>query len=79
MLPGRGPFDARATADTLVCALVTRDLALWSAAAPLVPHYRDELALSTLQVAWMLAAFSLAVVAVSVRSGTWPTGSAHGS
>ena len=62
-----------------MCALVTCDLALWSAVVPLVPHYRDELSLSTIQVAWMLAAFSLAVVAVWSRSGTWRTGSAHGS
>jgi MFS family permease len=54
---------------TLVCALVVCDLALWSAVVPLLPHYRHELGLSTLQVAWMLAAFSLAVVAVSVPVG----------
>jgi MFS family permease len=53
----------------LVCALVACDLALWSAVVPLVPHYRHELGLSTLEVAWMLAAFSLAVVAVSVPAG----------
>jgi MFS family permease len=53
----------------LVCALVTCDLALWSAVVPLVPHYRQALGLSTLQVAWMLAAFSLAVVVVSVPVG----------
>jgi MFS family permease len=54
---------------TLVCALVICDLALWSAVVPLLPHYRHALGLSTLQVAWMLAAFSLAVVAVSVPVG----------
>lgn len=70
MLPGLGPYDARVRRlITLVCALVTCDLALWSAVVPLVPHYRDELSLSTIQVAWMLAAFSLAVVAVSVPVG----------
>jgi MFS family permease len=53
----------------LVCALVVCDLSLWSAVVPLLPHYRDELQLSTLQVAWILAAFSLAVVAVSVPVG----------
>jgi MFS family permease len=70
MLPGLGPYDARVRRlITLVCALVTCDLALWSAVVPLVPHYRHELSLSTIQVAWMLAAFSLAVVAVSVPVG----------
>jgi MFS family permease len=63
-------YDARVRRlTTLVCALVICDLALWSAVVPLLPHYRHELGLSTLQVAWMLAAFSLAVVAVSVPVG----------
>ena len=53
----------------LVCALVVCDLSLWSAVVPLLPHYRHQLGLSTLQVAWILAAFSLAVVAVSVPVG----------
>ena len=64
------PYDARVRRLIfLVCALVTCDLMLWSAVVPLVPHYRHELGLSTIQVAWMLAAFSLAVVAVSVPVG----------
>ncbi len=53
----------------LVCVLVTCDLTLWSAVVPLLPHYRHQFGLSTLQVAWMLAAFSLAVVVVSVPVG----------
>jgi MFS family permease len=53
----------------LVCALVVCDLSLWSAVVPLLPHYRHQLGLSTLQVAWILAGFSLAVVAVSVPVG----------
>ncbi len=53
----------------LVCALVMCDLSLWSAVVPLLPHYRHQLGLSTLQVAWILAAFSLAVVVVSVPVG----------
>jgi MFS family permease len=53
----------------LVCALVVCDLSLWSAVVPLLPHYRHQMGLSTLQAAWILAAFSLAVVAVSVPVG----------
>jgi len=53
----------------LVCALVVCDLMLWSAVVPLLPHYRRELGLSTLQTGWILAAFSLAVVVFSVPVG----------
>ena len=53
----------------LVCVLVVFDLTLWSAIVPLLPYYRHELGLSTLQTAWMLAAFSLAVIVVSVPVG----------
>jgi MFS family permease len=53
----------------LVCVLVVFDLTLWSAVVPLLPHYRSALGLSTLQTAWVLAAFSLAVIVVSVPVG----------
>jgi MFS family permease len=53
----------------LVCVLVVFDLALWSAVVPLLPHYRRALDLSTLQAAWILAAFSLAVIVVAVPMG----------
>jgi MFS family permease len=53
----------------LVCVLVVFDLALWSAVVPLLPHYRRALGLSTLQAAWILAAFSLAVIVVAVPMG----------
>ena len=82
MLPVQSaPYDARVRRlIILVCALVTCDLMLWSAVVPLVPYYRHELGLSTIQVAWMLAAFSLAVWSRSrCPSATWPTGSAPGS
>ena len=56
MLPVVDPYDARVRRlIILVCALITCDLMLWSAVVPLVPHYRHELGLSTIQVAWMLA------------------------
>jgi MFS family permease len=75
MLPGpanagRASYDARVRRlITLVCALVVCDLALWSAIVPLVPYYRRQLGLTTLQVGWMLAAFSVAVVLVAVPIG----------
>ncbi|HEX5558732.1 MAG TPA: MFS transporter [Gaiellales bacterium] len=53
----------------LVCLLVVFDLALWSAVVPLLPHYRRALGLTTLQTAWILAAFSLAVIVVAVPMG----------
>ena len=71
MLPGprqvgRASYDARVRRlITLVCALVVCDLALWSAIVPLLPYYRRQLDLTTLQVGWMLAAFSVAVVLVA--------------
>jgi MFS family permease len=75
MLPGVAVGAAGRTIRTmrrlivLVCALVVCDLMLWSAVVPLLPHYRDELGLSTLQTGWILAAFSLAVVVFSVPVG----------
>lgn len=75
MLPGpanagHASHDARLRRlITLVCALVVCDLALWSAIVPLVPYYRRQLGLTTLQVGWMLAAFSVAVVVVAVPIG----------
>ena len=75
MLPGprrAGPasYDARVRRlITIVCALVVCDLTLWSAIVPLLPHYRHQLGLTTLQVGWVLAAFSLAVVLVAVPIG----------
>ena len=75
MLPGprqvgRASYDARVRRlITLVCALVVCDLALWSAIVPLLPYYRRQLGLTTLQVGWMLAAFSVAVVVVAVPIG----------
>ena len=70
----RGPasrsYDARVRRlIALVCVLVVFDLTLWSAVVPLLPHYRHELGLSTLQTAWMLASFSLAVIVVAVPIG----------
>ncbi len=70
----RGPagrsYDARVRRlIALVCVLVVFDLTLWSAIVPLLPHYRHELGLSTLQTAWMLASFSLAVIVVAVPVG----------
>lgn len=53
----------------IVCGLVVCDLTLWSAIVPLLPHYRRQLGLTTLQVGWMLAAFSVAVVLVAVPIG----------
>jgi MFS family permease len=74
MLPGRrtgrASYDARVRRlITLVFALVVCDLTLWSAIVPLLPYYRRQLDLTTLQVGWMLAAFSLAVVLVAVPIG----------
>jgi MFS family permease len=63
-------YDARVRRlITLVFALVVCDLTLWSAIVPLLPYYRRQLDLTTLQVGWMLAAFSVAVVLVAVPIG----------
>src|SRR5690242_11464646 len=68
--PRGRPYDARVRRlIALVCVLVVFDLALWSAVVPLLPHYRHALGLSTLQAAWILAAFSLAVIVVAVPMG----------
>jgi MFS family permease len=68
--PGRASYDAPVRRlVTLICALVVCDLTLWSAIVPLLPHYRTQLGLTTLQVGWMLAAFSVAVVLVAVPIG----------
>jgi MFS family permease len=75
MLPGprdtgRASYDARVRRLIIVvCALIVCDLTLWSAIVPLLPHYRSQLGLTTLQVGWMLAAFSVAVVLVAVPIG----------
>jgi len=68
--PAGRPYDARVRRlIALVCVLIVFDLALWSAVVPLLPHYRHALGLSTLQTAWILAAFSLAVIVVAVPMG----------
>jgi MFS family permease len=68
--PAGRPYDARVRRlIALVCLLVVFDLALWSAVVPLLPHYRRALGLTTLQTAWILAAFSLAVIVVAVPMG----------
>ena len=68
--PAGHPYDARVRRlIALVCVLIVFDLALWSAVVPLLPHYRHALGLSTLQTAWILAAFSLAVIVVAVPMG----------
>jgi MFS transporter, DHA1 family, solute carrier family 18 (vesicular amine transporter), member 1/2 len=53
----------------LVSLLVIVDLTLWSAIVPLLPHYRAELGLSKVESGWLVAAFSLAVVAVAIPVG----------
>jgi MFS family permease len=53
----------------LVCTLCMCDLLLWSAVVPLLPHYREQLGLSTVQTGWVLAAFSLAVILFAVPAG----------
>jgi MFS family permease len=68
--PAGRPYDARVRRlIALVCVLIVFDLALWSAVVPLLPHYHHALGLSTLQTAWILAAFSLAVIVVAVPMG----------
>jgi MFS family permease len=68
--PAGRPYDARVRRlIALVCVLIVFDLALWSAVVPLLPYYRHALGLSTLQTAWILAAFSLAVIVVAVPMG----------
>jgi MFS transporter, DHA1 family, solute carrier family 18 (vesicular amine transporter), member 1/2 len=53
----------------LVSLLVAVDLTMWSAIVPLLPHYRAELGLTKVESGWLLASFSLAVVAVSIPVG----------
>jgi MFS transporter, DHA1 family, solute carrier family 18 (vesicular amine transporter), member 1/2 len=53
----------------LVSLLVAVDLTLWSAIVPLLPHYRAELGLTKVESGWLVAAFSLAVVAVAIPVG----------
>jgi MFS transporter, DHA1 family, solute carrier family 18 (vesicular amine transporter), member 1/2 len=53
----------------LVSLLVAVDLMMWSAIVPLLPHYRAELGLTKVESGWLLAAFSIAVVAVAVPVG----------
>lgn len=53
----------------LVSLLVAVDLTLWSAIVPLIPHYRAELGLTKVESGWLVAAFSLAVVAVAIPVG----------
>ena len=53
----------------LVSLLVAVDLAMWSAIVPLLPYYRSELGLTKVESGWLLAAFSIAVVATSIPLG----------
>jgi MFS family permease len=53
----------------LVSLLVAVDLTMWSAIVPLLPHYRSELGLTKVESGWLVAAFSLAVVAVAIPVG----------
>jgi len=53
----------------LVSLLVAVDLMMWSAIVPLLPHYRSDLGLTKVESGWLVAAFSLAVVAVAVPVG----------
>ena len=53
----------------LVSLLVAVDLAMWSAIVPLLPYYRSELGLTKVESGWLVAAFSIAVVATSVPLG----------
>ncbi len=53
----------------LVSLLVAVDLTMWSAIVPLLPHYRSEFGLTKVESGWLLASFSLAVVAVSIPVG----------
>src|SRR6476661_4838128 len=42
---------------------------MWSAIVPLLPYYRSELGLTKVESGWLVAAFSIAVVATSVPLG----------
>jgi MFS transporter, DHA1 family, solute carrier family 18 (vesicular amine transporter), member 1/2 len=53
----------------LVSLLVAVDLAMWSAIVPLLPHYRSELGLTKVESGWLVASFSIAVVAVAIPIG----------
>jgi MFS family permease len=53
----------------LVSLLVAVDLAMWSAIVPLLPYYRSELGLTKVESGWLVAAFSIAVVATSIPLG----------
>jgi DHA1 family solute carrier family 18 vesicular amine transporter 1/2 len=69
VIPRVASIDRLRRLIALVSLLVAVDLTLWSAIVPLIPHYRSELGLTKVESGWLVAAFSIAVVAVAIPVG----------
>jgi MFS family permease len=53
----------------LICLLTVMDMATYSAAVPLIPHFRQQFHLTSLQAGLVLAAYSVAVLIAAVPTG----------